>query len=109
MSHISPPKVVAKSDNSHNETQAKSQGQHDKDPTVADKPKKFPSSLSNPTEEEKQIWFTMGEAAGHKILKLKPELLPPPVDEGEPIFLIKKSTYKSQEQKKTVLVFEEDF
>jgi hypothetical protein len=80
----------------------KTQGQNQKD-------QKFPLDWDNPTEEEKKKWFREDEFNGSKVLKVKMELLPPPEYEGEPIFLVQKTSYKRPEQLNPTLIFEEDF
>ena len=70
---------------------------------------KFPSDLDNLTEEDIQTWFTVGEAAGRKILKVKPEMLSQESVEGDPVFLGKVSTYKKQGPGVVGLVFDDDF
>jgi hypothetical protein len=109
-------KIKTHKDVAHNEkftTEAlpdkgKNPGQSETDQSIKDNSEKFPLDWDNPTEEEKKKWFTVGKVAGHEVLKVKIELLPPPEDEGEPIFLSKRTSYK-QRQLNPVFKFDDDF
>jgi len=69
----------------------------------------YPTDLQNLTQAQIDIWFTIGEAAGQKILKVKPEMLITSDVEGPPMFLDKMISFEKHERKQNVLVFEKDF
>ncbi len=50
----------------------------------------FPADLRNLSNADREKWFEVGKVAGGEILKIKPEMLPPPTSvKGPPVFLAK--------------------
>lgn len=78
---------------------------------LKNKADKFPSDLSKLTEEQKKKWFKVEEIPGGQILKLRTELFPPPVVQGDPVFFDKRSSYPLKKQESSIPTFsmEEDF